>query len=117
MMYRQAAPQDRTAVIRSYHCRRYCSKGIGRIHFRPLQKYVDEIVTVTDDEISTAILTLIEQQKLIAEGGNVISIHHERASETVDINGCYLRIVMETRNYEHIDKIRSALVEAGYNIS
>lgn len=31
-------------------------------------KYVDEIVTVTDDEISAAILSLIEKQKLIAEG-------------------------------------------------
>lgn len=32
------------------------------------QKYVDEIVTVTDDEISSAILALIEQHKLIARG-------------------------------------------------
>lgn len=32
------------------------------------QQYVDEIVSVTDDEISTAILALIEQHKLIAEG-------------------------------------------------
>ena len=31
-------------------------------------KYVDEIVTVSDDEVAAAILTLIEQQKLVAEG-------------------------------------------------
>ena len=37
-------------------------------------KYVDGIVTVTDDEISTAILTLIEQQKLIAEGAGAVSV-------------------------------------------
>ena len=36
--------------------------------------YVAEIVTVTDDEISTAILTLIEQQKLIAEGAGAVSV-------------------------------------------
>lgn len=154
------------------------------------RKYVDEIVTVTDDEISSAILALIEQHKLIAEGagavsvaaamfnkvpikgkrtvclvsggnidvtilsrvikrgllksgrsdsinielmdkpgqlrdvsriiaelgGNVVAIHHERASEGSDINGCYLRIVLETRNFEHKMSIRKALADAGFKI-
>ena len=154
------------------------------------QKYVDEIVTVTDDEISSAIIALIEQHKLIAEGagavsvaaamfnkvpikgkktvclvsggnidvtilsrvikrgllksgrsdsinielmdkpgqlrdvsriiaelgGNVVAIHHERASEGSDINGCYLRIVLETRNFEHKMSIRKALADAGFKI-
>ncbi|MFQ9799377.1 MAG: hypothetical protein ACLR23_11040 [Clostridia bacterium] len=35
---------------------------------------MDEVVTVTDDEISTAILALIEQQKMIAEGAGAVSI-------------------------------------------
>ena len=38
------------------------------------QKYVDDIVTVTDDEISTAILAMIEQHKLIAEGAGAVSV-------------------------------------------
>ena len=38
------------------------------------QKYVDEIVTVTDDEISAAILALIEKQKLIAEGAGATPV-------------------------------------------
>lgn len=158
--------------------------------FALCQQYIDEIVTVTDDEISTAILTLIEQQKLITEGagavavaavlfdkipvagkkivcilsggnidvtilsrvikrglltsgrsycmtielldkpgqlkgvsailanlgGNVVSVHHERANEGSDINGCYLRIMLETRNYEHINEIRQSLTKAGYHI-
>lgn len=158
--------------------------------FEYCSKYVDEIVTVSDDEISTAILSLIEHQKLISEGagavsvaavmfnkipvkgkkvvclvsggnidvtilsrvikrglmksgrtyqvnielidkpgqlvgvsriiaelgGNVISVHHERASEGSDINGCYLRIGLETRNFEHIEKIKNALTSAGYKI-
>ena len=166
-------------------------KEPGKQTFDICNKYVDEIVTVTDDEISTAILTLIEQQKLIAEGagavsvaavlfdkipvkgkkvvclisggnidvtilsrvirrgllksgryyalniplldkpgqligvskiiadlgGNVISIHHERASEGSDINSCDLRIVLETRNFQHIEEINKALTEAGYEIS
>lgn len=165
-------------------------KEPGENTFKYVSQYVDDIVTVTDDEISTAILTLIEQHKLIAEGagavsvaaalfnklpiknqktvclvsggnidvsilsrvikrglirsgrscllnielldkpgqlkrvsqiiadlgGNVTSIHHERANEGSDINGCYLRIMLETRNYEHIDSIKSALINDGFKL-
>lgn len=166
-------------------------KEPGKNTFEYCQKYVDDIVTVTDDEVSSAILYLIEKQKLIAEGagavsaaavmfnkiaglkgknvvclisggnidvtilsrvikrgllksgrsdtltiqledkpgqlkgvsdiladlgGNVVSIHHERASEDSDITECLLRIVLETRNYDHIREIRKALTEAGFKI-
>ena len=151
-------------------------KEPGEHTFEYCRKYVDEIVTVNDDEISTAILALIEQHKLIAEGAgavavaaamfnkvpikgkkticlvsggnidvtilsrvigrglqksgrsytmtielvdkpgqlqhvseiiastgaNVVSVHHERVSHTADINGCYLRLEMETRNQEPV---------------
>ena len=154
------------------------------------QQYVDEIVSVTDDEISTAILALIEQHKLIAEGAgavavaaamfnkvpikgkkviclisggnidvnilsrvigrglqksgrscsmtielvdkpgqlqhvseiiastgaNVVSVYHERVSHTADINGCYLRLEMETRNQQQINEIRQLLTVSGYKI-
>lgn len=36
--------------------------------FDMVKKYVDKIVTVSDDEVSAAILYLIEKQKLVAEG-------------------------------------------------
>ena len=49
-------------------------------------------------------------------GGNVISIHHERASEDSDITDCLLRIVMETRNREHIQQIRKALTDGGVKL-
>ena len=165
-------------------------KEPGEHTFEYCKKYVDEIVTVNDDEISTAILALIEQHKLIAEGAgavavaaamfnkvpikgkkaiclvsggnidvtilsrvigrglqksgrsytmtielvdkpgqlqhvseiiartgaNVVSVHHERVSHTADINGCYLRLEMETRNQEHIDQIQYTLTAAGYKI-
>lgn len=165
-------------------------KTPGDLTYEICSEYVDEVVTVTDDEISTAILTLIEQQKLIAEGagavavaaalfnkvdikgkkvvclvsggnidvtilsrvinrgllkagrsaditialmdkpgqlkgvsqiiaelgGNVVAIHHDRADESMDINACYLHIVMETRDYAHIEQIKSALTAAGYQI-
>ncbi|MEG1442344.1 MAG: pyridoxal-phosphate dependent enzyme, partial [Oscillospiraceae bacterium] len=165
-------------------------KTPGDNTFELCQKYVDKIVTVTDDEISTAILSLIEQQKLIAEGagavsvaaalfdklpidgkkvvclisggnidvtilsrvinrglqkagrlvelvieltdkpgqlkgvskiisslgGNVVSINHDRADVNIDINSCFLRISMETRNHDHVDEIRNSLIAAGYKI-
>ncbi|MGM9644306.1 MAG: threonine ammonia-lyase [Eubacteriales bacterium] len=165
-------------------------KEPGDNTYELVSKYVDDIVTVTEGEISSAILGLIEQHKLIAEGAgavavaavmfdkvpvkgkkvvalvsggnidvtilsrvikrgllmsgrnhtlcielsdkpgqlkqvsaiiadlgaNVISVHHERASETMDINGCYLRIVLETRNHEHISEITTALTNAGFKL-
>lgn len=153
-------------------------------------KYVDDIVTVTDDEVSSAILSLIEQQKLIAEGagavsvaaamfnkvpiegknticlvsggnidvnildrvikrglqtagrncvltvelidrpgqlmkvskiiadngGNLIGVHHERSNANRDINGCFLRMNLETRNFEQIENIKKALTDEGIHI-
>ena len=38
------------------------------------KKYVDKIVTVTDDEISAAILALMEKHKLVTEGAGAISV-------------------------------------------
>lgn len=166
-------------------------KEPGENTFKYVSEYVDDIVTVTDDEISAAILALMEQQKLVTEGagavpvaaamfnkipvkgkkvvcllsggnidvtilsrvikrgllmtgrnstlnielldkpgqlmdvsriiaelgGNVISIHHERANEGSAVNGCYLRIVLETRNYEHIEQIKEALRKNGFKIT
>lgn len=165
-------------------------KEPGEHTFEYCQKYVDDIVTVNDDEISTAILALIERHKMIAEGAgavavaaamfnkvpikgkkticlvsggnidvtilsrvigrglqksgrsctmtlelvdkpgqlqhvskiiaatgaNIVSVHHERVSHTTDINGCYLRLEMETRNQQHIDEIQQVLTSKGYKI-
>ncbi|MCR5541588.1 MAG: threonine ammonia-lyase [Ruminococcus sp.] len=166
-------------------------KEPGANTFEYCKQYVDGIVTVTDDEVSSAILHLIEKQKLIAEGAgavsvaavmfnkipdikgknvvclvsggnidvtilsrvikrgllksgrsdtltiqledkpgqlkdvsatiadlgaNVVSIHHERASEDSDITECLLRLVLETRDYNHIRDIRAALTAKGFKI-
>lgn len=42
--------------------------------FEYCQKYVDKIVTVSDDEVSAAILAMIESQKLTAEGAGAVSV-------------------------------------------
>ena len=46
----------------------------GNLTYDLCSKYVDGIVTVSDDETATAILTLIERQKLIAEGAGAVSV-------------------------------------------
>ena len=163
-------------------------KEPGDLTFDLVSQYVDELVTVTDDEVAAAILALIEQQKLCAEGagavsvaaamfnkvpvagkkvvclvsggnidvtilsrvidrgllksgrtlsiqvnlvdkpgqlqgvanciadagGNVTYINHEKATEDMSITDAYLRITMETKNFEHIDEILTALSDAGF---
>lgn len=165
-------------------------KAPGELTFKMCQDYVDEIVTVNDDEIAAAILMLMEKQKMVSEGagavavaavlfdklpvkgkkvvclvsggnidvnvlkkvitrglvksgrvialtfdlpdqpgplaeisriiaeqgGNVISVIHERASNFADINSCLLHIEMETRNQQHVETIKNKLLEAGYKI-
>lgn len=60
---------------------------------------------------------LMNVSRIIAEqGGNVTSVHHEHTNEGSDVNGCYLRLVLETRNAEHIANIRRALTDAGFKI-
>ena len=162
--------------------------GVNTFDF--CQKYVDGIVTVTDDEIAAAILALIENQKLVAEGagatavaatmfghlpvegkkvvclvsggnvdvnilnriisrglvktgrlcqlelavadkpgtlskvlkivadegGNILSVNHERVAASTDINSCLLHLELETLNPEHVERIRGSLAEAGYTV-
>lgn len=49
-------------------------KTPGDITFSMVEKYVDAVVTVSEDEIAAAILALIEKQKLIAEGAGAVSV-------------------------------------------
>lgn len=165
-------------------------KEPGTHTFDYCQRYVDQIVTVSEDEICAAILLLLEKHKLISEGAgavsvaaamfghvpvegkhtvclvsggnidvnflsriisrglmksgrqytlvlelpdkpgqllevvqvisgtgaNIISSLHERTASVANVNSCYLRISMETRNQEHIDEIRNALREKGFKI-
>ncbi len=46
----------------------------GSLTFELCQKYVDEIVTVSEDEIAAAILALMESQKTVAEGAGATPV-------------------------------------------
>lgn len=49
-------------------------KSPGVTTYELCKRYADEVVTVTDDEIATAILALMEQQKLVAEGAGAVAV-------------------------------------------
>ena len=49
-------------------------KHPGDITYQLVEQYVDEIVTVSEDEIAAAILALIEKQKVIADGAGAVSV-------------------------------------------
>lgn len=160
----------------------------GEKTFEYCKEYVDEVVTVSDDEVASAILALMENQKLVSEGAgavavaaamsgkvdvkgvktvclvsggnidvtilsrvitrgltmqhrlveleievfdkpkqlaiisalvadlgaNVVSVEHDRKNDSTDLQHCFLRLGLETRNKEHIDSIINAIKELGY---
>lgn len=49
-------------------------KTPGETTFKMIEQYVDDIITVSEDEIAAAILSLIENQKLIAEGAGATPV-------------------------------------------
>ena len=55
---------------------------------------------------------------IIAElGANVIRVRHNQGGENTDINDCFLKISMETRNAAHFAQIQNALIAKGYRIT
>ncbi len=49
-------------------------KRPGDLTFQIVQEAVDDIVTVSEDEIAAAILAMLEKQKLIAEGAGAVAV-------------------------------------------
>jgi threonine dehydratase len=49
-------------------------KTPGELTYAMAKQFVDDVVTVSEDEIAAAILALIEKQKLIAEGAGAVSV-------------------------------------------
>ncbi len=62
-------------------------KKPGDLTFEMCQKYVDGIVTVTEDEIATAILTLMETQKTVSEGAGATSVAAVMFDKVPDVKG------------------------------
>ena len=61
-------------------------KEPGTLTFEACMKYVDGIVTVTEAEIASAILMLLEKHKMVAEGAGAVSVAAAMTNK-VDIKG------------------------------
>lgn len=62
-------------------------KEPGPLTFKLCAKYLDGIVSVSDDQISAAILALIEKQKMIAEGAGAVGLAAIMFDKIPDIKG------------------------------
>jgi threonine dehydratase len=49
-------------------------KRAGELTFAHVRKYVDQIVTVSEEEIASAILFLLEKEKTVVEGAGAVSV-------------------------------------------
>jgi threonine dehydratase len=59
----------------------------GDLTYDLVSTYVDGMVTVTDDEVASAILELIESQKLIVEGAGAVAVAAVMFDKLPDIEG------------------------------
>ena len=60
---------------------------------------------------------LVSVLKIVAEcGANVFSVHHDHAYSSSDVVGCHLRLELETRDFEHIEQIKSRFRNAGFHL-
>ncbi len=49
-------------------------KRPGDLAFKLASKYVDGMITVSDDEVAAAVLALMEKQKIVAEGAGAVAV-------------------------------------------
>lgn len=49
-------------------------------------------------------------------GANILSVHHERAGESNRVNACHLKLLLETRNFAHVEEIEKAFTDMGYKL-
>lgn len=80
-----------------------------------VSQYVDGIFTVSDDEIALAILTLLEQQKLIAEGAGAVPVAAVLAGKILDIEGKNVCCLVSGGNIDVT--ILSRVIERGLKMS
>lgn len=90
-------------------------KTPGDLTYDLVREYVDGIVTVSDDEIALAILTLLEQQKLIAEGAGAVPVAAVLAGKIPDIDGKNVCCLVSGGNIDVT--ILSRVIERGLKMS
>ena len=86
-------------------------KTPGSLTFELCQKYVDGVVTVTDDEVAASILTLMEQQKIVSEGAGAVPYAAVMYDKIPDIEGKKVCCVVSGGNIDV--NILSRVIERG----
>ncbi|MDE7336471.1 MAG: threonine ammonia-lyase, partial [Muribaculaceae bacterium] len=90
-------------------------KEPGENTFNLISQYVDEVVTVSEDEIAAAILALMEQKKLVSEGAGAVAVAAAMFNK-VPIKGKNVVCVVSGGNIDvtaHNRAVRRGLVKAG----
>lgn len=90
-------------------------KTPGNLTYDLVKEYVDGIVTVSDDEIALAILTLLEQQKLIAEGAGAVPVAAVLAGKIPDIDDKNICCLVSGGNVDVT--VLSRVIERGLKMS
>jgi threonine dehydratase len=62
-------------------------RQVGDLTYATARKYVDEMVTVSEQEIANAILVMLEEEKTVAEGAGAISVAALLAGKIPGIEG------------------------------
>ncbi len=75
-------------------------KKPGNLTFEMCKKYLDGVVTVTEDEIATAILTLMETQKTVAEGAGATSVAAAMFHKVPELKGKNIVCVISGGNID-----------------
>ena len=71
----------------------------GDVTFPVVDKYVDEIVTVDEDEIASAILVLLEREKTLAEGAGATALAALLQKKTT-LNGAHMAVLVGGGNID-----------------
>jgi threonine dehydratase len=74
-------------------------KCAGDLTFQTVSHYVDDIVTVEEEEISEAILTLMERSKTIAEGAGAVTVA-AALQHKVDLTGQNAVLILSGGNID-----------------
>ncbi len=71
----------------------------GEITFDLTEQYMDDIVTVDDEEIAGAIIMLLERSKIVAEGAGAVGLA-ALLGKKVNLSGCKTAIILSGGNID-----------------
>jgi threonine dehydratase len=75
-------------------------RTIGEVTYPLIERYVDEIVTVTEEEIASAVLTLLEREKTLAEGAAATTLAAVLGGRIADLQGRNVVMVLSGGNID-----------------